>query len=346
MADGFVGSAPLRARRWLGMGLSSARRLAGRELFDTSDTVRVAIERFSYSRDTLVVSGWAIGDQRPIVAGGLVLPGGERRLIDGFGRPSPELVAREGPKGRRARFAFEVSGVESQRAADVHPFFVLANGAVFVADLAATAALAGGAFAGIWADFRERLGTRPPGAALEVGSRDRSGRTREDTVPAGWSYTGFDILAGPNVDVVGDAHRLGSHFPPESFDAVFSVATFEHLAMPWKAAVEINKVLKVGGLVFVASHQCWPLHEEPWDFFRFSDAAWRSLFNASTGFEVVSAVMGEPAEVVAHIANPITAGLGSGVGYLGSSVIAVKTGASAVDWEVDTSTVAEGLYPR
>ena len=39
----------------------------------------------------------------------------------------------------------------------------------------------------------------------EVGAFNVNGRAR-DFVPSGWlSWTGFDLLAGPEVDVVGDA---------------------------------------------------------------------------------------------------------------------------------------------
>ena len=63
------------------------------------------------------------------------------------------------------------------------------------------------------------------------------------------TYTGIDIVAGENVDVVGDAHQLSEYFDEDCFDAVFSISTFEHLAMPWKAAIEINRVMKTGGVL-------------------------------------------------------------------------------------------------
>lgn len=43
---------------------------------------------------------------------------------------------------------------------------------------------------------------------FEVGSYNVNGRAR-DFVPSGWaSWVGFDLLAGPDVDVVGDAAEL------------------------------------------------------------------------------------------------------------------------------------------
>jgi len=97
----------------------------------------------------------------------------------------------------------------------------------------------------------------------------------------------LDVVQGPNVDVVGDAHALSAHFEPESFDAMYSVSTFEHLAMPWKVALEAHKVLRPGGLAYFVTHQSLGMHELPWDFWRYSDTSWNSLFNSYTGFRVL-----------------------------------------------------------
>ena len=75
------------------------------------------------------------------------------------------------------------------------------------------------------------------------------------------------MQAGPNVDIVGDAHRLSSYFDEaEPFDLIYSSAVFEHLAMPWVVAGEIAKLLKVGGCVFVETHFSFTSHERSWHF--------------------------------------------------------------------------------
>ncbi len=117
-------------------------------------------------------------------------------------------------------------------------------------------------------------------------------------MPAEWEYVGLDIKEGPNVDVVGDAHDLVDAVGRDGFDAVFSIATFEHLAMPWKAVLAVNQVL------ISKAWSIWArapgLHEHPVDFWRFSDQAWRALFNKATGFEIVEVAMGEPANGADH----------------------------------------------
>ncbi|MGH9920347.1 MAG: class I SAM-dependent methyltransferase, partial [Nitrososphaerales archaeon] len=169
-----------------------------------------------------------------------------------------------------------------------------------------------------WRTFWSKLSKIPNGRLLEVGSRGTSPSRAQGQLPSSdWSYVGFDVMDGPNVDVCGDAHELGRYFPKETFDAVVSLATFEHLAMPWKVVLELNAVLKMDGLVCIVTHQTWPIHEEPSDFWRFSGYSWNALFNAQTGFELEAWAMGEQADVVPRILNAITVSMPCAAAYLG-----------------------------
>jgi len=54
----------------------------------------------------------------------------------------------------------------------------------------------------------------------EIGSRVVTGanyRSRFENV----DYIGFDLQLDPNVDVVGDGHKLSDFFEEESFDLIF-----------------------------------------------------------------------------------------------------------------------------
>lgn len=147
---------------------------------------------------------------------------------------------------------------------------------------------------GVWQEYLYSQFARPGLRVLEIGSREVTSRSiaRDRFAPA--EYVGFDYYAGPNVDVVGDAHKLSSYFNNEKFDLVYSSAVFEHLAMPWVVATEISKLLKVGGTVFVETHFSFSSHERPWHFFQFSDMALRALFSRAMGFECVDAGMSNP----------------------------------------------------
>ena len=143
---------------------------------------------------------------------------------------------------------------------------------------------------------------------LEIGARDVTGVTQRQNYPGAGEYVGFDLHPGPGVDVVGDVHRLGDRFHPGSFDAALAISTFEHLLFPWKAVLELNRVMRVGGLLLVVMHPVWPPHELPWDFWRFPKGGFTGLFNAYTGFEIRECEEGLPARLYSLAADLPTRG--------------------------------------
>lgn len=140
------------------------------------------------------------------------------------------------------------------------------------------------------------LGNKQEGMKiLEIGSREVTSESRLRKMFPNAEYVGFDYYSGENVDVVGDAHKLSSYFKEEEkFDLIYSLVCFEHFAMPWKVAEEINKLLKVGGFVVIETHFSYSSHERPWHFFQFSDLALKVLFSPAMGFLCVDSGMSNP----------------------------------------------------
>ena len=150
------------------------------------------------------------------------------------------------------------------------------------------------------------------------------------------------------MDVVGDIHQLSKHFDESSFDFVYSVSTFEHLAMPWKAVVEINKVMSTGGLMYIATHPTWPPHERPWDFWRFSEEGFQVLLNPVTGFEILECSSGLPCSIIPFGTDEPMKGMYMHHAYLGISVIARKIGPSdgRLAWDVGVDEISwRRAYP-
>ena len=201
-------------------------------------------------------------------------------------------------------------------------------------------AAARGKGAGITPRFQSMLS----GKMLDIGGRDRSGLDRSTQYP-GIDVTVLDIVPGDNVDVVGDAHNLSAYFPPNHFDAVLSVSVFEHLLMPWKAVIEINKVLKRGGIGMVHTHQTLGMHDLPWDFWRFSDTAWKALFNEGTGFEIVDVALDSPQYVVPFYFSMGKNNAERSAGFESSSVIFRKIGECQERWITNLQDIESSSYP-
>jgi len=182
---------------------------------------------------------------------------------------------------------------------------------------------------------------------LELGSRAVSGLSRREWFAHIADYVGFDILDGPNVDMRGDIHRLSQYFTPNSVDLMFSISVFEHLMMPWKAVLEINKVLKVGGEIYVSTHPTWSPHELPWDFYRFLSGSAKTLFNKHTGFEIIEVVEGLPCRIVSLIDDPPTHDLKYQPANLGIAIRAKKVceHSPALKWDLYPEDIDGTMYP-
>jgi len=87
---------------------------------------------------------------------------------------------------------------------------------------------------------------------------------------------GFDIVPGPGVDVVGDAHNLP--FEDEKFDTILCTDVLDHLHSPEIVISEMRRVLKPGGKVISITRFIFPLHEVPHDYYRFTKYGLRYLF--------------------------------------------------------------------
>lgn len=195
---------------------------------------------------------------------------------------------------------------------------------------------------GVMPKFKKMIGSESK--LLDLGGRNRSrlDRSKEFTN----EVVVFDVLDGENVDVVGDAHELSSYFPKCSFDAVMSICVFEHLLMPWKVVLEINKILRNGGLCCIYTHQTIGLHDSPWDFFRFSEDSWASLFNTKSGFEIIDHGSDFEQFIIPFVWHPGKSDAEKSAGREASWVIVRKISNTQLCWPVSPGEIIKTNYPE
>lgn len=97
-------------------------------------------------------------------------------------------------------------------------------------------------------------------------------------------FRNLNLAPFPNVDVVGDAHRLP--FSANSIGALHCEAVLEHLERPERAVAEMFRVLRPGGYVFAATPFLQAFHGYPDHFQNFTLAGHTALF-ARSGFDVI-----------------------------------------------------------
>ena len=117
-------------------------------------------------------------------------------------------------------------------------------------------------------------------------------RTRDDSSP----------------DILGDA----CHIPVRSqaVDVLVSTQVIEHVAKPDQLLKEFYRVLKPGGSLVLSGPMYWPLHEEPYDFFRFTKHGFAHLLGDS-GFErwIIEEDGGDWAQIMLAINLKLTSNL-------------------------------------
>ncbi len=71
------------------------------------------------------------------------------------------------------------------------------------------------------------------------------------------------------------------------FDAVVLNQVLEHLSDPVAVLCEMHRILKNGGTMICSAPLFYEEHEQPYDFFRYTQFAWRHLLR-NAGFDIVS----------------------------------------------------------
>ncbi|MGJ7901626.1 methyltransferase domain-containing protein [Lysobacter sp. 1R34A] len=113
-------------------------------------------------------------------------------------------------------------------------------------------------------------------SVIDIGSYDVNGSYRTLFGNPRWNYVGIDLEAGPGVDVVlSSPYELP--MASNSVDLVISGQAFEHVEFFWMSWLEMLRVLKPGGRIFLIAPSRGPEHRYPQDCWRFYPDGYRAL---------------------------------------------------------------------
>lgn len=103
-------------------------------------------------------------------------------------------------------------------------------------------------------------------------------------------YVGVDVVPHPAADLVGRVEDL----PIEdgSFDLVLCTQVLEHCDDPRRAVAELRRVLAPGGRVLASTHGVQVYHPSPGDYWRWTHAGLRRLFEENAEWESVEVAAG------------------------------------------------------
>lgn len=117
----------------------------------------------------------------------------------------------------------------------------------------------------------------PRGEILEIGSGAR------------WRYydasVTFNRDASAEPDILGDAENMD--FEDERYDSVVCLEVLEHTLRPSKIVEEIYRVLKPGGRLLLTVPFVFEIHDETYDFYRFTKQGLQHLLKRFRSVDIV-----------------------------------------------------------
>lgn len=103
-------------------------------------------------------------------------------------------------------------------------------------------------------------------------------------VPDGYRVIRCDYSMDNTPQIVASADSLP--FADQSVDHLVLSWVFEHLEEPGIVLQECYRVIKEGGTLYLTTNFVWHMHEEPRDFFRFTEYGLRYLFKKYGAWEI------------------------------------------------------------
>jgi len=124
-------------------------------------------------------------------------------------------------------------------------------------------------------DIEEALKIHAKGRLLDIGCGNKPYAIfLNETI----EHVGCDIAQSSEmkVDLICPATAILSE--NNSFDTILCTQVLEHVEDTDKILSECYRVLKPGGKIILTCPMYWPLHEEPFDFFRFTKYGLKCVF--------------------------------------------------------------------
>ena len=102
----------------------------------------------------------------------------------------------------------------------------------------------------------------------------------------GKQYVGCDMQEGPGVDKILNLHDI--ELPSGTAGTVLLMDTLEHVEYVRRAVEEVHRILKPNGILVASSVMKFNIHDFPYDYWRFTPEAFKSLLkpfdNSFVGF--------------------------------------------------------------
>jgi|SRR6267378_1219323 len=115
-----------------------------------------------------------------------------------------------------------------------------------------------------------------------------------------------------DVDRLGDIQDMAS-IGSETYDTVFCNQVLEHVPSPWKALREIHRILKPHGVLILSAPHLSRLHEEPSDYYRYTQHGFRHLLSQAGFADIRTTTAGGLLSFLFHQVSTVILGVVWGI---------------------------------
>lgn len=149
-----------------------------------------------------------------------------------------------------------------------------------------------------------QLGSIASGVVLDIGAGEMAVRVH---LPEACEYISLDYYVtardwyGTSPSIFGDGQNLP--IKSESVDTVFLLDVLEHLPRPDACIAEVRRVLRPGGQLIIQVPFLYPLHDEPYDFHRWTSHGLREMADRHRFQGSIETWTGHPIETSALLMN-------------------------------------------
>lgn len=124
-----------------------------------------------------------------------------------------------------------------------------------------------------WSDFIRELNNSVTNGQLVFDAGAGDGHWKEH-FKSEVNYISMDLGVGDssvnysNLDIVGDLRTIP--LANETVDTLICIQVLEHVPEPWTVIGEFNRIMKKGASLFLTLPHSVPIHQEPYDFYRYT----------------------------------------------------------------------------
>jgi len=151
---------------------------------------------------------------------------------------------------------------------------------------------------------RAAAGVAPGSTVIDIGAGDAPFRelfSHVNYVTCDWENSTYTPEPPPDIRAPADRIPLGD----ATVDAILCTQVLEHVPEPWTVLTEFHRLLKPGGRLWMTAPLVWYLHEQPYDYYRYTSHGLRYLLERAGFADIDIAPLSDAFSTLAQLVSDL-----------------------------------------